>query len=271
MKINYFIPFLLVALCLVMGSCLSDDMENRGMGTLDLQVTPAASFSALQSRAADLSAYGNTSNYRLKITEKTAGAVVFEGTVGSLTGDKNQFKAGAYDLTVSFGEAAVATQGNFYVEGKTSFQVTSQQVKDGTPASAQVTCSPKCAKVNVNFGSKMAEYFSDYYVTYQTAALTQHQQSAVWSKSTVDPWYLQVQENEVVTAIIHVVRKSDGKWTEVTRTQPLADGKAWTLNIDAEEPTEPEVEEGKIELVITIDERTNDKQETIVVPNEWWM
>lgn len=278
-KTNY-LSLLFTALSLSFGACSTDELESQSTGTISLQVSPAIGFTARSTRAADLGAYSNTSNYNLVITEAASGTEVYNGLISELTGEKNQFPVGNYNVTTSFGENTTATQGNFFVAGTTSFTVAEQDLVAETPIAVSVTCVPQCARVSVAFGSKMEQYFSDYYVTYTTSALSAQQSNAVWTKNNADAWYLKVNEDEEITATIHVVRASDNKWTEVVKSGKLSSGQAWTLNIDAQEsddPTSPDVPDfptvsvGTVGLVITIDENTNAHEETIVVPDEWWM
>ena len=167
---------------------------------------------------------------------------------------------------------------NFYVEGSANFEVTESDVNEGKTVPVTVVCQPKCSRVSVAFGNVMDNYFSDYYVTFQSATLTSSQATVVFGKDEDSPYYLKMNGDEEVKAIIHVVRKSDSRWTEFERTQTLANGKSWTLKIDAKEPDtqspgvqQPEDVDATIGLLITIDDSTVDKSEVIVVPNDWWM
>lgn len=259
---------IVVAASFLWGSCTQDDIETSKSVPLNLRIAPTTSFKSSLTRGVDPSVYNNTSSYTVKIVEKSSGEVAFEGQLSELTEENNKFQEGNYTLVASLGSLQNATQGNFYVEGETEFTVSSENISSGTPISVSVECLPKCARVSVAFGQKMGEYFSDYYVTYSTRALSENQSSAVWSKENTEPWYLNVDNKEVITAVIHVVRKSDDKWTDVEYTHELSAAQAWTLGVDVEEPVTPT---GEVGLIITIDESTNDKPETIIVPNDWWV
>lgn len=267
-KVRSFVSAMIVAASFLWGGCSQSDFEKTSSAALNLRINPTTSFQSSLTRGVDFSVYNNTSAYNIKIVDKATGLVAFEGQFSDLTEENNKFREGSYTLLASLGTLQNATQGNFYVEGETEFEVSSEKISAGNPIPVSVECLPKCARVSVAFGQKMSDYFSDYYVTYSTKALTAGNSSAVWSKENAEPWYLNVDDKEVITAVIHVVRKSDDKWTDVEYTHELSATQAWTLGVDVEEPVTPT---GEVGLVITIDESTNDKPETIIVPNDWWV
>ncbi len=214
-----------------------------------------------QTRAVDLADYNTVANYNIQIL--SGNKVVYENTLGSMAEQSVELEAGSYLCRASYGREENASQNTLLMEGEQEFEVTVGQSSD-----VVVVCRPQCARVTASFGSLMDSYFSDYYVTYSTQALAAVGQSAVWSKTNTDPWYLKVGEDEEVVATIHVVRASDGKWTEVERKHKLSNAKSWTLTIDAQ-PIESN--DGEIGLSIIVDDSTNDQNVSIVVPNDWWM
>ncbi len=250
---------MLAALSMSLASCESDMNEGASSGAVSFLVDALPNFN--QTRAVDLNEYSTTANYNVQIL--SGSKVVFEGTVGSVTNQSVDLESGSYALRAYYGTEAAASQNSFLMEGRKDFVVTA-----GEETEVEVICLPQCARVAVSFGSQMASQFSDYYVTYTTQALTSAGQYAVWTKENADPWYLKVQANEEVVARIHVVRASDGKWTEVERKYKLSNGKSWTLNIDAQAP---ESNDGQVALTIVVDESTNDQEVSVVVPNDWWM
>ena len=112
--------------------------------------------------------------------------------------------------------------------------------------------------------SQLSEYFSDYSVVYETAALKAAGSTAVWAKGDTEPWYLKVDpKGETVTATIQFTRLSDNKPDSEVRTYTLAPSKSWTLSIA------PQDNNGSIDIDITIDESTDDEEIDIEVPSEW--
>lgn len=110
----------------------------------------------------------------------------------------------------------------------------------------------------------MATYFSNYSVTYETAALSEDGSTVVWQKDNKDPWYLKVKsEGETVKASINFTRISDNKSATVEKTYTLSPGKSWTLNIS------PQVNNGDLGINVSIDETTDDEEIDIEVPSEW--
>lgn len=243
---------------LLLSSCAADDVAESSKGKVSFHVDASLAFT--QTRAVNLDDYRNVSDYNVQIL--SGSDVVYESRIGASEGAV-ELEEGNYTLRAYYGQDAVASQNTFLEEGFAPFSIVI-----GKQTNVDVTCEPKSARVAVAFGDKMAEFFSDYYVTYSTRALTAAGQHAVWSKGNADPWYLKVEDNEQVTATIHVVRASDGKSTEVVRQHTLSNNQSWTLTVDAKEP---EPNEGQVGLTIRVDESTNDHPINIVVPNEWWM
>lgn len=258
MKKELLISATLFSATLGLFSCTADDEQTSGKGAVRILVDHSAAFT----RALDMSALTNTDNYTVDIFD-AEGKCMLSKTLGEMEDNTIELEAGEYSLAAHYGESKAASQDNLYMKGTTTFNV--EAGKDGE---VSVMCTPASARVSVAFDDKMEEYFSDYYVTYTTKALTEEGTAAIWSKTNSDPWYLLVENNETVKAIIHVTRKSDGKSTTIEREHSLSAGKAWTLSIEAKEE---EVPSGDAMITIVIDDSTNDKEETITVPNNWWM
>lgn len=248
----------LLSVILGLFSCSADDEQASEKGAIRIFVDHSTAFT----RALDLSALTNTDNYTVDIFD-AEGKCMLSKTLGEMENNTVELEAGEYNLTAHYGESKAASQDNLYMKGETKFTV-----EAGKSNEVDVMCTPASARVSVSFDAKMEEYFSDYYVTYSTKALTEEGTAAIWSKTNTNPWYLLVETDETVKATIHVTRKSDGKSTTIEREHTLSAGKAWTLCIEAKEEEAPS---GDAMITIVIDDSTNDKEETIVVPNSWWM
>lgn len=241
-----------------LSSCSSGEDASQAKGKVQFYVERSLAFT----RAIDMTALSNTDNYIIDIYD-AEGKVLMSKALGEIEESTVELEAGTYRLVAHYGESKPASQDALMMKGEAAFSVEAGKVSE-----VGVTCTPVSAKVMVDFGEKMETYFSDYYVTYTTKALNEEGTAAIWSKTNTDPWYLLVENDETVKAVIHVTRKSDGKSATIERQHNLSAGKAWTLTIEAKEE---EVPSGDATITITIDDTTNDKEETIIVPNNWWM
>lgn len=247
----------MIGASLIMASCSSGDeiSSDNNTGSINLAITAEAGFLP-STRAVNLNSYTNVNNYTVQILNNTS--TVVKEFIYAEKPTKIELNNGSYTLKAFYGTDSDASRNAFYVEGSTTFAI------EGKAETLTVDCTPVCGKVTVNFAAEMSTYFSDYSVTYETAALAANGASATWSKDDTEPWYLKVDKNgEEVKAAIRVARISDGKSSTVNRTYTLAPNKAWTLNVA------PKDENGNLGISITIDEKTNDQEIDIVVPSEW--
>lgn len=247
---------LILSISVILGSCASQNDEpalSEGTGTITLGVTTSTAFT----KAVDESSYSNVDNYSVQILND-AGTPVKE-FLYSEREEKITLNNGSYTLKAFYGTESNASRESFYVVGNTSFQVNGEPVQ-----AVAVTCQPTCGKVKATFASNMDEYFSDYSIVYETAALKAAGSTAVWAKGDKDPWYLKVDNaGETVTATIQCTRLSDNKTATVERTYTLAPNKSWTLNIA------PSDDNGSLGIEITVDETTDDETIDIEVPADW--
>lgn len=259
-----FVLFCSFVSMLLFASCSKDDATNvaepNGSGTISLSVAADAGFKS--SRAVNESEYTKTDNYTVKILqgEEELASFLYKDKAASYKLDN-----GNYTLKAFYGEELPASRDKFYVVGTKEFTVS------GNDVAVNVDCEPTCGKLIVNFDSKMADFFSDYYVTYETKALTVASQTCKWAKDDKEPWYVKLDAaGEAVKATVHyTVKDSDKERTQVL-TYKTNDGgdkmlpnKSWTLNIS------PKDNNGSLSITITIDENTNDKPIEIVVPTDW--
>lgn len=245
-----------LSISVILFSCTSqndDSILSEGTGSITLGITTNTVFT----KAVDESTYSDIDKYTVQILDDKG--TVKEDFLYSEKEDKISLKNGSYTLKAFYGTESNASRESFYVEGSTSFQVSGGPVQTIT-----VTCQPTCGKVKATFASDMDEYFSDYSIVYETAALKAAGQTAVWAKGDEDPWYLKVDNaGETVTATIQVTRKSDNKTATVAKTHILAPNKSWTLNIA------PANDSGELGIEITVDETTDDETIDIEVPADW--
>lgn len=246
----------LASIGLTVQSCSSaDEPANAadGTGSIVLSVTSQTAFT----KAVDESAYGNVNNYTVQILNDQGG--VAKEFLYSEKEEKISLNNGSYTLKAFYGTDSNASRDGFYVEGSSTFQINGGPVQQ-----VSVACAPTCGKVAVKFASNMDEYFSDYSVVYETAALKAAGSTAVWAKGDIEPWYLKVDpKGETVTARIQVTRLSDQKTATVEKTYTLAPNRSWTLSIA------PQDNNGSIGIEITVDESTDDENIDIEVPSDW--
>ena len=168
---------------------------------------------------------------------------------------------GGYELKAFYGEEynVPSTRDGLYMEGIKTFNV------NGDQQSLTVECKPVQAKIQVNFDSKMANYFSDYYVTFETEALG-NENKALWGKDDTSPLYLKVNANgEGVVATFTLNKITGGQATVDPKTYTLKPLDFQTINIA------PVVESntGNVGISITINKDTNDENVNIEIPTEW--
>ena len=240
---------------LMITSCASneDPAENNGSGSIQLGVTASAVFT----KAVNENDYGDINRYSVQILNDKSSVV--EEFIYSEKPERISLNNGNYTLKAFYGTESDASRDEFYVEGETGFTVNGEELQE-----VAVECKPTCGKVKATFASNMDEFFSDYSIVYETAALKAAGSTAVWAKGDKDPWYLKVDNaGETVTATIQCTRLSDNKTATVERTYTLAPNKSWTLNIA------PADDNGSLGIEITVDETTDDETIDIEVPADW--
>ncbi|MDO4164948.1 MAG: DUF4493 domain-containing protein [Bacteroides sp.] len=248
----------MIGASLLVCSCSSSEdasMLEEGTGTIQLSVKANASFSTVNSRAVNESAYANTDNYTVQVLQGEAEVLSF--TYGDRSASI-KLDNGNYTLKAYYGTESDASREAFYVVGTTDFVV------NGNDQALNVDCAPTCGKMVVDFDSKMADYFSNYYVTYETEALAAAGSTVTWAKDDTDPWYLKLNAaGETVKATVHYTVTSSGKAGSQELTYAMTPDKSWTLHIA------PKDGNGGLSITITIDESTTDKPIDIVVPSDW--
>lgn len=245
-------------------SCSSDEEAVQdaaeGKGFVKLALNVGADF---QSRAITESDYTNLANYTVQILKDGKVVEGCEWTGTTIPQELIELDNGSYTVLAFTGEAykgVGATTEGMYVEGTAGFSVNSDQT-----ATAEVNCTPQCARATVNFDAAMTDYFQDYYVVFSgTEALGQS--SYTWAKDHgTDPVYMAVDGTETLTATIKLVDKTGKVATDIVKTKQVSAAKAWKLNIA------PVVEEatGSVGITVEIDNSTNDIEVDIEIPSDW--
>lgn len=263
--------------CGVMTSCLSEEHdfsipgESTETGTVILSLDADATFE-VASRALSEDAYKNTNNYSVQIINAANNNVVLECKGSELSSQlPKTLDIGSYKAIAFYGKEQAASRNEFYVYGSSTFTI---KAKDEKPVN--VKCLPTCGKVRVTFDNEMANYYSDYSVSFGGTSLLGSNTFA-WAKTDSEPWYVGVQENgETVNYTISLTAKSDylskdnnGDTHEtgtVTGTFKLERNKAKNLTI---RPNYTPTTDGGMKLSITIDESTNDHEISYEVPVTW--
>ena len=243
-----------------MTSCSSAEdspMNNDGYGTVSLSISTDTQF---KSRAVDESLYMNLENYTVQILKDGQVVSGMEWKYGDIPQELIKLSNGDYELNAFYGEDKAASTTGMYVEGIKTFNVNSDQ------SQVEVTCQPVCARVKVEFDTKMAEYYQDYSVAFHTLAIANENAdldaSFVWTKTNTDPVYLKVSQKESVKAVITLVDKKS-KTTTIDKSYELSPNEALKMKIV------PTVSQGNLGIVIDVDETTNDIPVDIEIPSEW--
>ena len=253
----------LLLLVVVLNSCSEitdfENQEEQGLLSLSLGTTKA---NFTSTRAVVESAYSNTDNYTVVVTDKDgieklrcSGAEV--PTKMPITMTQGNYKVKAY-----YGNEHDASRDDFFVYGEVIGNVKAEQKEE-----VEVVCTPTCGRIAVNFDSSLKNYFSDYKVEF-TGTEALGSKKIEWLKEDTAPWYVKLKEGgEELTYIITATTKEEFQPVEVqTKTFKLKRNEGYKLNISANY-IPSEVGNGKI--IITIDESTNDKSVDIEVPLEW--
>lgn len=259
----------IASVALLACSCSSKMERGTGKGTLFLSLSNSPCFD--ETKAVNENLYSNTDYYDVIITSST-GKEVLKCKGGELSSNTpKELDMGTYKIIASYGTDADASRDGFYVEGQAS--VVLQPKEERT---VQITCTPTCGKVSVNFSSDMAEYYSDYYVEYGgTEALGS--KTVKFGKGETDPWYIKLKpEGETVSYKIclttndtHQQKDASGniqKNAVITGSFELKRNKAHKFKI---KPNYTPQTEGGMGLTITIDESTEDRNVKIEVPVSW--
>ena len=252
----------LIVMALIVASCSSEEnaILPGGKGTVNLNMTVGADFGVANTRAVDLSQYQNKDNYTLQIFKSDNLNIPVESfTYAMMPMMPLTLDNGTYVLKAFYGVEHNSSRDEFLVTGSQTFSVNSND------QSVKAVCRPTCAKVQVNFDTDMAKYFSDYFVVFSPTS-----GDVVWAKDDTNPWYILVNKaGETVKATIHITRKAEyGSGvasTTVERSLSLAPDKSWTLKVA------PSYESGQLGIKIIVDETTNDKDVEVEVPSEWYL
>lgn len=236
-------------------ACTSDDDLQQipeGKGYVKLALNTNTGF---QTKAVDEEEYKDLNNYTVQILK---GGKVVEGMewkYPEMPTEQIELTNGAYELKAFYGKDEAASRQSMYVEGKKTFNINSDKV------TAEVTCKPVCGKVTVKFDSKMADYFNDYSITFQTKALGDMNIS--WTKNDTDPIYMKVENQEKISAVYNLVDKQGKQANIGNKTYELSPLKHLIVNVV------PAVSNGQIGISIEVDESTNDHEVDITIPSDW--
>lgn len=264
-KLKQFLGGLLCALGGWMLTACSSDEDSlqipEGKGYVKLNLTADAGF---QTKAMDESAYTNLNNYTVQILKDGNVVNGKEWNYADLQAEQTELielTNGDYQLKAFYGEKynVASTRDGLYMEGIKTFNV------NGDQQSLTVECKPVQAKIQVNFDAKMKDYFSDYYVTFETEALG-NENKALWGKDDTSPLYLKVNANgEGVVATFTLNKITGGQATVNPKTYTLKPLDFQTINIA------PVVESntGNVGISITINKETNDENVDIEIPTDW--
>ena len=243
----------------LLNSCVMEDDVIAKAEKADVQIELSASTDfEPTTKAVNENDYKNIGAYKVEIRKSDANGEIVKQDLYSALSTGVTLPRGNYYIKAYKGTEHVASQDEFLAVGSTAFSIVDESTK-----TISFTCEPTCAKCQVVFDENMNEYFSDYYVTYSTAALGSN--TVRYTKTDTAPWYLKVNANEEVKATIHLTRKSDSKTNTGEWKYTLSPNKGWTLKIKANN----NISEANMGITITLDEGTNDIPINIEVPSDW--
>lgn len=255
---------------LTFASCSQDPAEgpevNGKKGMLMLNLNGKTNF--VKTRALNEADYNNVDNYTVVVTDKDGREQL--NCKGSEVASRMPLtmSIGSYTVKAFYGEEKAASRDIFYVEG-----IKTGTIKADQKENIEVVCTPTCGRIVVNFNDEMATYFSDYNVSF-TGTEALGSESISWLKDDVEPWYVKLNEGEetisftITTTTKEEYVNSGNKEQVATKTGTfrLSRNKGYKMNIN---PSYTPSETGSVDIVITIDESTNDKPVDIEVPVDW--
>ena len=237
-----------------------------GYGLLNFTLAEEVKFGN-QTRALNESSYSSLENYTVVVLDKdeTEKLNCKYSEVSSKM--PITLPIGSYTIKAYYGNEHAYSRNEFYVYGENQGIIIADQ-----KSPIAVSCAPTCGKVSVNFAQEMSNYFSDYKVFFKgTDAMGTD--SIEWKSSDTEPWYIKLaEEGEDVSFSICVTTKdefmnSNSKKEAVkTGSFKLKRNKAFKMNIN---PSYTPTGEGNLDISITIDESTNDKEIDYEVPATW--
>lgn len=256
-KLKQFLGGLICALCgWMLTACSSDEanpLENSGKGIVSLSLSTKTDF-GLETRAIDDS-YSKVENYTVQFLK--GNEVEYSSSYNDLKDKFIPLENGPYTVKAFYGTEEPASTAEMYVEGSDGITLNNDTV------SFTLTCTPKCAKVVVDFSEDMPKYFSEYNVKFETSALKANEEYYIWEKDFSNPVYLRMDQAETVKATISLTKISDNKTSSIEKEYKMIPAEFKTIHI------KPVVNTGNVGIEITIDETTNDHEVDIEVPSDW--
>ncbi len=278
MKVNKILMCMTAAAMPVLCSCFSDEHDisltptsETGYGSVSFNLNADAKFEA-NTRSLSEDFYRNADNYSVKLVRASDGNELLSCKYSELGSQlPKKLDMGSYRIEASCGNEHAFSRDEFLVTGSTTFTI-----KAGKDEEVNVNCTPTCGKLSVAFADVMSTYFDEYSVTYAgTEAMGTN--TCTWAKDDTEPWYVALKESgETLQYTINLTVKDDylsknadgstSKQGVVKGTITLERNKAHKLTIT---PNYTPTTEGKVTIVITIDESTNDKNIEWPVPVTW--
>ena len=275
MRTNKWMAVVLLCAGFGFSACTSDEGLNNpteaGHGQLTLNLLSGTSFKE-ETRALDEASFSNTDNYTVVVKDKDG--YVKMDCKGSEIASKMPITLPIGSCTVKayYGTEAPASRNSFYVLGEWNGSIKGDQRESIT-----LTCEPTCGRIKVDFDADMTTYYSDYNVTFSgTKALGNG--TFAWSKNDNDPWYVALDKGgEDINFTINTTTKDEyvnsanqEQTYAYTGKFRLGRNKAYKMHVNVEyHPSQGGATSGEVGLTITIDESTNDKNETIEIPVTW--
>ena len=257
---------------------------SEGKGTFKLNLTANADFSE-QTRALSEADYRNTDNFTVQLF-KSGDSTPILTCKGSELNDKieesfpENLEIGNYSIKAFYGEEYDASRDKFLVEGKKTFDI-----KKDDETQIELTCEPTCGKVSVNFDDSMVNYYDSYSISFSgTTQLTANNREFSWNKDDTAPWYIaldpdgetlnEVKQGELKKIFAYKVSEDMQKFLDGTSEKMLTATGSFRLirNHGYKINVKPEYlpsEEGLLNVMITIDESTDDQKITYTVPVSW--
>lgn len=262
----------LLGVMLMVGIMLLSCSQNMGLGDSaeyeqgELMVALKAN-ARFDERGAVESAYENTDNYTVVVTDKD-GVKKMECKGSEISYQLPlPLSMGSYKVQAYYGTEHDASRDEFFVYGEAE-----GNIEPGVPENVLLTCVPTCGRITVSFGDLMDTFFSDYHVTF-TGTEALGTKTIAWERGDTRPWYVKLNEGgETVSFAISTTTHEEfvngNQQTIATQkgSFKLHRNKAYKMNIA---PNYNPAGVGNVSITITVDDSTNDIPVDIEIPVDW--
>ncbi len=242
----------------LLGACSQQEQEIKPSATLQVDLEANPSFGT--SRAVDESAYTNIQNYTVSLYKTNGMQLVESALYKDWVLDYEVESGTQYTLKASYGTESAASYDQLLCSGEETFTV-----QAGATKTVSFQCTPKAAKISVDFSEDFDKNFSDCDVTVKT----KHMNDAwLLNKSTVGKHlFVKAEESETITLSFNPKDKDGNPTSATVATRNVTVNPQTWLKISLK-PDATEIVGGKFGINIYINDQLTEQDVDIVIPND---